>query len=46
MDFSAALSNIKQGMKATRDGWNASGQYVVLQRGYPDGITWPDGTQA
>jgi hypothetical protein len=38
VDFSNALVNLKQGMKATREGWNASGQYVVLQRGYPNGI--------
>jgi hypothetical protein len=38
MDFGVALSNLKQGMKATREGWNASGQFVVLQAGYPDGI--------
>ncbi|MEO3860891.1 DUF2829 domain-containing protein [Acrocarpospora sp. B8E8] len=38
MDFSAALIDLKQGMKITRDGWNASGQYVVLQHGYPDGV--------
>jgi hypothetical protein len=37
-DFSAALAWLKSGMKITRTGWNAPGQYVVLQRGYPDGI--------
>lgn len=38
MDFSAALLNIKEGMKTTRNGWNAPGQYVVLQPGYPRGV--------
>lgn len=38
MDFSDALSNIKHGAKVARDGWNASGQFVVFQKGYPDGI--------
>ncbi len=38
MDFSAALHRIKLGSRLTRDGWNATGQFVVLQRGYPDGI--------
>lgn len=38
MDFSAALHLIKAGKKMTRQGWNASGQWVVLQEGYPNGI--------
>lgn len=39
MDFSDALRVIRRdGSKLTRLGWNASGQYVVYQPGYPDGI--------
>jgi hypothetical protein len=38
MDFSEALSTVKAGKKITRAGWNGPGQYVVYQKGYPDGI--------
>jgi hypothetical protein len=39
MDFGAALTALKAGAKVTREGgWNAAGQFVVLQAGYPDGI--------
>lgn len=38
MNFSDALTLIKAGKRLARDGWNASGQWVVLQRGYPNGI--------
>jgi hypothetical protein len=38
MDFSDALDDCKNGAKITRVGWNGPGQYVVLQKGYPDGI--------
>lgn len=37
-DFSYALERVKAGSKITRRGWNADGQYVVHQPGYPDGI--------
>lgn len=37
-DFSRALVDCRLGRKISRDGWNASGQYVVFQRGYPNGI--------
>jgi hypothetical protein len=36
--FEIALMNLKQGRKAARTNWNAPGQFVVLQKGYPDGI--------
>jgi hypothetical protein len=36
--FEVALLNLKQGRKVTRGGWNAPDQFVVLQKGYPDGI--------
>lgn len=38
VDFSTALLGIKAGRRASREGWNAGGQFVVLQQGYPDGI--------
>jgi hypothetical protein len=38
MDFSEALAELKDGAKISRSGWNAPGQWVVLQVGYPDGI--------
>lgn len=36
--FDRALVHCRTGRKISRDGWNAAGQYVVFQRGYPDGI--------
>lgn len=38
MDFSDALHEVKAGARIARDGWNAGGQFVVYQKGYPDGI--------
>lgn len=38
MDFSAALTHLKAKFKMGRVGWNGKGMYIVLQRGYPDGI--------
>jgi len=38
MYFEYALPKLRAGMRITRDGWNAAGQYVALQPGYPDGI--------
>jgi hypothetical protein len=37
-DFGWALANLRDGQRLAREGWNAAGQWVVLQRGYPDGI--------
>ena len=37
-DFSDALNDLKAGARIAREGWNAGGQFVVLQKGYPDGI--------
>lgn len=37
-DFGWALQALKAGRQVMRVGWNAPGQYVVLQRGYPEGI--------
>jgi len=36
--FEVALMNIKSGRRVSRSNWNAPGQFVVLQKGYPDGI--------
>jgi hypothetical protein len=36
--FSYALERVKTGFRITRRDWNARGQYVVYQPGYPDGI--------
>lgn len=36
--FSAALVALKAGKRVQRAGWNGKGMFVVLQRGYPDGI--------
>lgn len=38
MDFSDALRVLKDGGRLAREGWNAGGQFVVRQAGYPDGI--------
>jgi hypothetical protein len=38
MDFGSALEALKDGTKMTRLGWNASGQFIVYQPGYPGGI--------
>lgn len=38
MNFGEALDALKRGDKITRDGWNGEGMFVVLQKGYPDGI--------
>lgn len=38
MDFSEALTLLKEGSRLARDGWNGKGMYVVRQKGYPDGI--------
>lgn len=38
MDFSAALMNLKAGIRMCRSGWNGKGMFVVLQKGYPQGI--------
>ena len=38
MDFSNALVLLKSGKKLTRRGWNGKNLFVVMQKGYPDGI--------
>jgi hypothetical protein len=36
--FSWALRQVKAGMKIKREGWNGKEQFVVFQKGYPEGI--------
>jgi Protein of unknown function (DUF2829) len=38
MDFSEALALCKAGSRITRKTWNGPDLFVVLQKGYPDGI--------
>jgi hypothetical protein len=38
VSFSVALERLKCGAKLARSGWNGKGMFVVLQKGYPDGI--------
>ena len=38
LDFSQALVYLKAGLKLTREGWNGKGMFVVMQKGYPEGI--------
>lgn len=38
MNFGDALAALKAGARISRTTWNAARQYVVLQKGYPDGI--------
>ena len=37
-DFGFALKHLRAGKKLQRAGWNGKGMFVVLQKGYPDGI--------
>jgi hypothetical protein len=38
MNFSEALTLIKEGKKLARAGWNGKGMFIVYQKAYPDGI--------
>lgn len=38
LDFSKALVQLHLGDRITRAGWNAPGQFVAYQKGYPNGI--------
>ncbi len=38
MNFSRALEGMIGGRKFARADWNGAGQWVVMQKGYPDGI--------
>ncbi|MFE6739755.1 DUF2829 domain-containing protein [Streptomyces tubercidicus] len=38
MDFSEALTALKLGYRAFRQDWKGTAQFVVYQRGYPEGI--------
>lgn len=46
MDFSKALAALKNGARMARTGWNGTGMWVALQRGYPDGIAINGNTAA
>ncbi len=36
--FEWALQQLRMGKKVRRSGWNGKGMFIVLQKGYPDGI--------
>jgi len=38
LNFGQALEALKRGEKVARVGWNGKGMWLVLQKGYPDGI--------
>lgn len=38
MTFGEALEELKSGNRVARTGWNGKGMFVVMQKGYPDGI--------
>lgn len=38
MKFGEAIEKAKEGKKITREGWNGKGMFVVVQKGYPQGI--------
>lgn len=38
MEFEEVLPLIKDNKKAFRLGWNGKGMFVVMQKGYPNGI--------
>lgn len=38
MDFGKALNCVKDGKKIYRENWNGKGMFVVMQKGYPQGI--------
>ena len=38
MDFGGALQAMRSGQRVARPGWNGKGMFVVLQKGYPEGI--------
>lgn len=37
-DFGWALDQLRAGHRVARDGWNGKNMFIVLQKGYPDGI--------
>lgn len=37
-DFGWALTQLRQGARVCRDGWNGKGMWLVFQKAYPDGI--------
>lgn len=43
-DFGWALTQLRQGHKVCRSGWNGKGNWIVYQKAYPDGIPINDNT--
>ena len=37
-NFGGALAALGEGRKVARSGWNGKGMWIVLQKGYPEGI--------
>lgn len=37
-DFGWALTQLREGKKVQREGWNGKGMWLVLQEGYPNGV--------
>lgn len=46
MDFGQALEELRRGERVARQGWNGEHMFVVLQRGYPDGVACNANTAA
>lgn len=44
--FEWALQQLRQGKKVSRRDWNGKSMYIVLQKGYPDGIPINENTSA
>lgn len=38
MDIGGAVESMRAGKKVARAGWNGKGMWIVLQKGYPNGI--------
>lgn len=43
-DFTFALNALRNGKRVYRTGWNGKNMYIVLQAGYPDGISINENT--
>ena len=39
MNFGQAIESMKDGCSVAREGWNGKGMFVVMQKGYPKGIS-------
>lgn len=38
MDFGEALNFLRAGDSLARTGWNGKGMFIILQKGYPEGV--------